>query len=168
MIAGMVRSFMIGNLFLGLVIGGVSIVIFAFLGIPFFYFAGIASGFLSLIPYLGAVLAILPPVFLGVGRLSLGDIGWIVLTAFALHIIAMNFLYPKLLGSRLRLNPLGVTIALLVWGWLWGAVGLALAVPITAGMKIVFDHVPALQPYSTWLGEETPANGANGNRPPSP
>lgn len=166
MISGMVRSFMIGNLFLALLIGGISMVVFALLGIPFFYFAGILSGFLSLIPYLGAFLSILPPLFLGVGKLTPSEVGWVVLTAFTMHIIAMNFLYPKLLGSRLRLNPLAVTIALLVWAWLWGAVGLALAVPITAGMKIVFDHVPSLRPFSTWLGEETPANGANGNHQP--
>jgi predicted PurR-regulated permease PerM len=51
------------------------------------------------------------------------------------------------------LNPLAVTIALLVWGWLWGAMGLVLAVPITAAMKIVFDHIESLKPYGAWMGE---------------
>jgi predicted PurR-regulated permease PerM len=74
-------------------------------------------------------------------------------------------LYPKFLGKRLSLNPLAVTIALLVWAWLWGALGLLLAVPITAGMKIVFDHVQPLKPIGAWLGEEGLQNGAaNGNQ----
>lgn len=107
-------------------------------------------------------MATLPPLFVGAGRLTVPDVGWIVLTAVALHVLAMNVLYPKMLGSRLRLNPLAATIALLVWAWLWGAAGLLLAVPITAGMKIVFDHVESLKPFGAWLGEEV-GNG-NGNR----
>jgi len=46
-----------------------------------------------------------------------------------------------------------VTMGLLVWGALWGAMGLVLAIPITAAMKIVFDHVESLKPYGAWLGE---------------
>lgn len=156
MISGMVRDFLLGNLIIALLIGVISMTVYAFLGIPFFYFAGFLSGILSLVPYFGAVLAILPPLFLGVGKLSLAHIGWIVLTAFALHLVAMNVLYPKLLGGRLRLNPLAVTIALLFWGWLWGAMGLLLAVPITAGMKIIFDNVASLRPFGVWLGVEGP------------
>jgi predicted PurR-regulated permease PerM len=68
-------------------------------------------------------------------------------------------LYPKIIGGRLRLNPLTVTLALLIWGWIWGAAGLILAIPITAGMKIVFDHVEPLKPFGAWLGGEQPPNG---------
>lgn len=161
-IAGMVRSFMVGNVVIALIIGSISTVVFGLLHVPFFYFAGFASGFISLVPYLGAVLSALPPLFLGVGHLTFGEIGWILATVLACHIIAMNVLYPKILGKRLQLNPLAVTIALLVWAWLWGAMGLLLAVPITAGMKIIFDHVESLKPIGAWLGEEGPQNG-NGN-----
>jgi predicted PurR-regulated permease PerM len=164
-IAGMVRSFMVGNVVIALIIGGISTVVFGLLHVPFFYFAGFASGFISLVPYLGAVLSALPPLFLGVGHLSIADAGWILLTVLACHIIAMNVLYPKILGKRLQLNPLAVTIGLLVWAWLWGALGLLLAVPITAGMKIIFDHVESLKPIGAWLGEEGPQNGnGNGNK----
>jgi predicted PurR-regulated permease PerM len=158
-IAGMVRSFMVGNVVIGLIIGGVSTVAFGFLHVPFFYFAGFVSGFLSLVPYLGVVLAALPPLFLGIGNLSLGEAGWVWLTVIASHLIAMNVLYPKILGKRLQLNPLALTIALLFWAWLWGAMGLLLAVPLTAGMKIIFDHVESLKPIGTWLGESV----QNGN-----
>jgi predicted PurR-regulated permease PerM len=161
-ISAMVRSFMVGNLLIGLLMGGLSTVVFGFLGMPFFYFAGFASGFLSLVPYLGVVLALLPPLFVGVGHLSLAEVIWVVLTVFALHLLALNVLYPKLLGGRLCLNPLAVTIALLLWAWLWGAVGLVLAIPITAGMKIIFDHVESLKPFGIWLGE-TKNCGRNGS-----
>jgi predicted PurR-regulated permease PerM len=160
LISGMIRNFMVGNLLIGLMMGAVSTVVFGFLHIQFFYFAGFVSGFLSLVPYLGVIIALLPPLFLGIGHLTLGKVVWIVVTVFALHLLSINVLYPKFLGGRVRLNPLTVTIALLLWAWLWGAAGLILAIPITAGMKIVFDHVEPLKPFGAWLGGEQPPNGS--------
>ena len=116
-------------------------------------FIGFASGFLSLVPYLGVILAIIAPLVVGLGQLESSQLLIIALTVLGLHLLGLNVLYPKFLGSRLQLNPLAVTIALLFWGWLWGAVGLILAIPITAAMKIIFDNVETLRPYGTWLGE---------------
>ena len=153
LISAMIRTFMVGNLLIGLFLGTASTIAFAILGLPFFYFIGFISGFLSLVPYLGVVLAMAPPFFVSVGHISSGDAVVVVMIVLGLHLIALNVLYPKFLGNRLQLNPLAVTMALLVWGWLWGAMGLVLAVPITAAMKIVFDHIDSLKPYGAWMGE---------------
>ncbi len=153
LISSMIRSFMVGNLLIGILIGGCSTVAFYILHVPFFYVAGFLSGFLSLIPYLGVLLAMAPPVFLSVGHLDSQDVLSIIVIVVGLHLIALNVLYPKFLGNRLQLNPLAVTMSLLLWAWLWGGVGLLLAIPITAAMKIVFDHVETLKPYGAWLGE---------------
>jgi predicted PurR-regulated permease PerM len=153
LISAMIRTFMVGNFFIGVVLGLVSTAVFGLIHLPFFYFAGFISGFLSLIPYLGVLLALVPPIFVGLGHLELQDLLIILLTVLGIHLIALNVLYPKFLGNRLQLNPLAVTMALLVWGALWGGIGLVLAIPITAAMKIVFDHVESLRPYGTWLGE---------------
>ena len=153
LISAMVRSFMVGNVLIGLFVGAVSTAIFWTIHLPFFYFAGFASGFLSLIPYMGILLALIPPIFVGLGHSGSQDIAIIVATVVGLHLIALNLLYPRFLGKRLQLNPLAVTIGLLVWGGLWGAMGLVLALPITAAMRIVFAHVESLKPYGAWLGE---------------
>jgi predicted PurR-regulated permease PerM len=50
------------------------------------------------------------------------------------------------------LSALAVTIALLFWGWLWGAIGLILAIPITATIKVICDHVEGWEPVGRWLG----------------
>ena len=153
LISAMIRSFMVGNLLIGLFLGTASTIAFAILHLPFFYFIGFISGFLSLVPYLGVVLAMAPPIFVSLGQINSGDAVVIVMIVLGLHLIALNMLYPKFLGNRLQLNPLAVTIALLLWGWLWGAMGLVLAIPITAAMKIVFDHIDSLKPYGAWMGE---------------
>jgi len=152
-ISAMVRSFMVGNLLIGLFVGAVSTVIFWMIHLPFFYFAGFASGFLSLIPYMGLLLALIPPIFVGLGHADSQDVVVVVVSVLVLHLIALNLLYPRFLGKRLQLNPLAVTMALLVWGALWGAMGLLLAIPITAAIRIIFAHVESLKPYGAWLGE---------------
>jgi len=153
LIGKMLQSFIVGNLLIGLLISGASVALFGLLHVPFFYFVGFLSGFLSLIPYLGVVLAMIPPILVGLGQLETGDLVVVLFCVVGLHLFALNVLYPKLLGSRLRINPLAVTIALLFWGAVWGAIGLVLAIPITGAIKIVFDHVESMKPYADWLGE---------------
>ncbi len=153
LISNMIRSFMVGNLLIGLFMAIVSVAVFGAIGVPFFLVVGVVSGFLSLVPYLGLVLALAPPLMVSLGQLESGDLAAISLMVAALHFFALNVLYPKVLGNRMQLNPLAVTIALLFWGWLWGGMGLILAIPITAAMKIIFDHVEALKPWGDWMGE---------------
>ncbi len=153
LIAAMIRSFIVGNFIIGLFLSASSIVIFGLLHLPYFYFLGVISGFLSLVPYLGVIFAVFPPLVADLGHLSSANSVIIIGTVLGLHLVGMNVLYPKILGKRLSLNPLAVTLSLLVWGWLWGAMGLILAVPIMGAAKIIFDHVERLRPYGAWLGE---------------
>jgi predicted PurR-regulated permease PerM len=152
-ISTMMKSFIAGNFAIGLFMSICSMVVFGLVGLPYFYFLGFISGFLSLMPYLGILLAMLPPLAAGMG--VVGDTGFITIagTVLGLHLLSMNVLYPKVLGSRLQLNPLVVTISLLIWGFIWGAMGLILAVPIMAAVKIICDHMPSLRPIGDWMGE---------------
>jgi predicted PurR-regulated permease PerM len=153
LISSMIRSFIVGNVLVGLFIGAASTVAFGLVHVPYFYFIGFISGFLSLVPYLGVVLAVIPPLVSGIGVLHSTSFIVVLATVLGLHLFALNVLYPKFLGSRLQLNPLAVTVSLLLWGWLWGGMGLILAVPLTAAIKIVFDHIESMRGYGAWLGE---------------
>lgn len=154
-IARVIRSFIAGNLIIGLFIGAASTLAFGLIGLPSFVAVGFISGLVSLVPYLGSVLAMVPPLLVGIGTVGRTEVGIIAAVALGLHVFAFNVLYPKLLGPRLELNPLAVTIALVVWGWLWGALGLVFALPLTAIMKIICDHVDSLKPFGVWLGESS-------------
>ncbi|MBI2833034.1 MAG: AI-2E family transporter [Acidobacteria bacterium] len=153
-ISAMIRSFLVGNVIIGIFLALASTLAFGLIGLPYFYFIGATSAVLSLVPYMGVVLALVPPLVAGLGSIGGEGLAAIFITVIALHLFAFNVLYPKLLGKRLQLNPLTVTIAMLFWGWLWGAMGLILAVPITAAVKIIFDHIDVLRPYAAWLGEQ--------------
>ena len=153
LISSMIRSFIVGNFLIGVFLSLCSMAAFGLVGIPYFYFIGVISGFLSLIPYLGVILALVPPLVVDLGHLTLSAVIVVFFIVIGLHLFAMNVLYPKVLGKRLQLNPLALTISLLFWGWMWGASGLILAVPITGAAKIICDHVDRLRPFGTWLGE---------------
>jgi predicted PurR-regulated permease PerM len=94
-----------------------------------------------------------PPLTAVIGHTHGAEVLVIVLSVLGLHLFAINVLYPKLIGRRLQLNPLVVTVSLLIWGWVWGAMGLILAVPITGALKVIFDHIESLRAYGAWLGE---------------
>src|ERR1039457_1921426 len=99
LIARMIRSFIVGNFIIGVFLSVCSTALFGLMGMPYFYFLGVISGFLSLIPYLGVLLALFPPVVADLGHLTTGVFLLIVAIVLGLHLIAMNVLYPKILGK---------------------------------------------------------------------
>lgn len=153
-VAGMVRAYVIGNFILGLLISTLSCIFFFLIKLPYWPLIGPLSGFLSLVPYVGLPLAMLPALLAGLIVYNQPTIYVMIAVVVAvLHLIAMNLLYPKVVGSRVHLNPLVVTVALMFWGTLWGAIGLLLAIPITAGIKAVCDNVSSLHGYGKLLGD---------------
>src|SRR3984957_5198940 len=154
-VADMVRAYVIGNFILGLMLATISCSFFIAIRLPYWPLVGPLSGFLSLVPYVGLPLAILPPLLAGLIVPYTQPAIYIMITVVValLHLIALNLLYPKVVGSRVHLNPLVVTIALMFWGTLWGAVGLLLAIPITAAIKAVCDNVISLQGFGKLLGD---------------
>lgn len=152
-ISVMVRSYLLANVVVGLGNALICGAVFWYLGIHYFYFIGAISGFATLIPYLGVFFALLPPLAAGLGTLQKTGLLTVALTVVGTHLITMNWVYPKVIGSRLRLNPLAVSLSLLFWSWIWGAPGLILAIPLLGAMKIICDHVDALQGLGCWLGD---------------
>jgi predicted PurR-regulated permease PerM len=153
-IGDMVRGFVVGNFVLGILLAVMSSLAFMAIRLPYPLLAGPVSGFLSLVPYVGLPLALLPPAIVAIaGGSPLASFLIIIFVIAMLHLIAMNLLYPKIVGSRVHLNPLAVTFALMLWGFLWDAAGLLLAIPLTAGIKAVCDNVRGLRPFGKFLGD---------------
>src|SRR6202049_1255389 len=104
-VAGMVRAYVIGNFMLGLILSTLSCLFFAAIRLPYWPLIGPLSGFLSLVPYVGLPLAILPPVLAGLIVYTQPTIYVVMGVVIAvLHLIAMNLLYPKVVGSRVPLD----------------------------------------------------------------
>jgi predicted PurR-regulated permease PerM len=152
-IADMVRAFVVGNFVLGLLLAVLSSTLFWVLRVPYPMLVGPLSGILSLVPYIGLPLAMIPPLFAALPLNAVPVYVLVVMTVAMLHLVALNVLYPKIVGSRVHLNPLVVTFSLMIWGFLWDAPGLLLAIPLTAGIKAVCDNVKALRAFGKFLGD---------------
>jgi predicted PurR-regulated permease PerM len=153
-IADMVRAFVVGNSVLGLLLAAMSSLAFWAIHLPYALLVGPLSGFLSLVPYVGLPLAALPPLFVALTAYN-SISGYLLVVAIValFHLLGLNLLYPKIVGSRVHLNPLVVTFSLMIWGFLWDAPGLLLAIPMTAGFKAVCDNVKGLRPIGKFLGD---------------
>lgn len=153
----MVRGFVMGNLIAGSMMAAVTTAAFYFLGMKDPLTLGIITTFLNLIPFVGAVAATFVAFAAALGQFNtLLPFVLIFLTILIVHLIGANVLTPRTIGSRVSVGPVAVTIGMLFWGWLWGVMGLLLAVPLTGFIKLVADSQPSLAHLSGILEESPP------------
>ena len=153
-IARMMRQFVVGNFLVGLISAVLITPVFALIGLNYALLMGPLAAILSLVPYIGVALGLLPPLMIALMQYdTTAPFIAIGVTVTVVHFVAVNILTPKFVGQRVNLNALSVTIAMMFWSWLWGGFGLVLAVPITAAIKAVCDNVETLKPYGAWMGE---------------
>ena len=146
------RDYLIGMSVVTLVVVALSSIFFMILGLDYPVLAGIASGLLNMVPYLGAVLAWFPGFLLAVIKWkSVSHFAVIAIVLTAIHVIAQNLIAPQLVGRQVRLNAVAITVALLFWGWVWGGMGLILAIPLTAALRVICDHTETWKPVARWL-----------------
>jgi len=96
---------------------------------------------LNFIPNIGSVISVVLPTLITLVQYE--SFGYAFLVAAILIItqnIIGNIIEPKIFGDRLGLNPLVILLSLLLWGYLWGIVGMFLAVPLTAVIKIIISN----------------------------
>jgi len=150
-----VRAFLVARTMLNLMLGMAMAGVYWAFGLPFALLMGLALAILNYIPYLGPILGGFPPVlmlFASEGTLS----DALLLLAVYIGIITVEgyVLTPWLMGRSLDLNGTTVLIACLVWWFLWGDIGLILAMPITAAINLVFQNVPSLHPWAELMSRE--------------
>ncbi len=147
------RSYVAGIALVGLFLVFASWVFFWSIGLDYPFLISLVSGMLNLVPYIGTVAAWIPPFLIGLKQFhTLSSYLLIAGMLTIFHIIAANVLFPALVGRRLKLSAVAVTVALLFWGWMWGAPGLLLAIPITATIKVICENVDGWRPVARWLG----------------
>jgi predicted PurR-regulated permease PerM len=146
------RDYLVGMCLVTLVVIAASSLFFWMLDLEYPILTGMVSGLLNMVPYIGAVMAWLPAFMIALTKWkTLGPFVGIAIGLLSIHIIALNFIAPQLVGRRVRLNAVAITIALLFWGWVWGGMGLLLAIPITAALRVICDHTESWKPIGRWL-----------------
>lgn len=136
-----VQKYIVTKFFISLLLGiVVGIVTWSF-RIEFFVIWATLSIVLNFIPNIGSVIAVLLISVMSLIQYeSFGYTFLIAATLILIQNIIGNILEPKIFGNRLGLNPLVILFSLMLWGYLWGIIGMFLSVPLTAVIKIVISN----------------------------
>lgn len=136
----MLYAYMRGQLVIAALIGLLSGVACAILGLPDAIALGLVAGITALIPYLGPFIGAIPAVLVGLAASPFQAL-LVAIVYFAISNVILNFVYPKVVGDAVRLPPILVIVAFLA-GYSWaGILGMFVAVPLAAMLRILFDHI---------------------------
>jgi len=113
---------------------------------------GVMVALLNFVPYLGALTGI---ICMTIGAaLSFDSLGYALIfpvVYLAFGVLEGSFITPWVMGRSLTLNPVIILLSLTFWGWMWGIVGIILAVPILAAFKIFCAHIKPMEPLAEFL-----------------
>jgi predicted PurR-regulated permease PerM len=127
------------------------------IGAPFAILLGIISAILNLIPYIGGLIAVvLTALITFTNTGSITKMVWAVIVFMIVQLIDNNFLVPKVIASRVKLNALISIVGVLIGGALCGIGGMFLSIPFIAICKVIFDRVEDLKPWGKVLGDDIP------------
>ena len=117
---------------------------------------GVMGMLLRFLPYLGPWIAASMPILLSLGVFDTWSATLLVLALFVvLELLVNNVLEPLLYGSSVGVSSLGIVVAAIFWTWLWGPVGLVLAVPLTVCLVVTGQYVPQLRFLSILFGDRS-------------
>jgi predicted PurR-regulated permease PerM len=128
---------------------------FYFLGVPFFLLWGLVIGTLRFIPYIGVWVGALFPILLSAATAPdwyhpLGVVGLIL----AVELFISNLVEPVLYGRTMGVSEVALLVAAAFWAWLWGPIGLVVAVPMTVCLAVLGKYVPPLEFLAVLLKDE--------------
>ena len=149
-----IQRYMVVQIFTSAIVGLATWLCFWAIGLDNAAVWGIAAGVLNLVPYIGSVLITAGSAMVGFLQFGTLDMALVVAGISLLINSIEGFLLTPWLTSRAsKMNPVAIFVGVLAWGWLWGAWGLLLGVPILMVIKAICDRVDDLKPVGELLGE---------------
>jgi predicted PurR-regulated permease PerM len=122
-------------------------------GLEHALFFGVFASLLAIIPYIGIIIGALPPLLFALLLTdSLLTPFFVVVVFGTVQFLEGNFITPRIVGSKVSINPFVAMVALIIGGELWGISGMILFVPLIGILKVVFDQIPEMKPYGYLLG----------------
>lgn len=149
----MVQSYLVGLMMEAGIVTVLNWVGLMVIGVPYALLLAVIGAVLNLIPYIGMIIATILPMLVALATLEPSAALWVFALYLAVQFIDNNLIVPKVVASRVELNALVSIIVVMAGGALWGIPGMFLAIPITAMLKVIFDRVPALEPFGYVLGD---------------
>jgi len=127
------------------------------LGIEYAILLGIIGALLNVIPYIGGLVAVAMPMMVAfLTKTSPMYVVYVLVGYYFIQLIDNNYIVPKIVASKVKINALVSIIVVLAFGALWGIPGMFLSIPLTAIVKLIFDHIETMKPWGFLLGDTMP------------
>jgi predicted PurR-regulated permease PerM len=139
-VKAMLYSYMRGQLLIAGMIGVLSGIAVAVLGLPYAIALGLVAAVTALVPYLGPFIGAVPAILIGLS-VSPGKALEVTVVYFVISFVILNFVYPKIMGDAVKLPPILVIVAFIAGFSAAGILGMFVAIPIAATIRILFDYV---------------------------
>ncbi|HLG36124.1 MAG TPA: AI-2E family transporter [Bacteroidia bacterium] len=152
-----IQSYLVGLLLEAAIIATLNSLGLLILGIDYAIILGITGALLNVIPYIGGVIAIALPMIIAYVTKESSTYALLVLVVYMMIQFTDNhFIIPRIVASKVKINALIAVIVVLMGGALWGIPGMFLSIPLTAIVKVIFDHIEPLKPWGFLLGNIVP------------
>ena len=127
------------------------------LGIEYALIIGFFGALINIIPYIGGLVAVALPVIVALATKSTPMYALYVMAAYYfIQLIDNNYIVPKIVASKVKINALFSIIVVFAGNALWGVPGMFLSIPVLAIIKLICDHVESLKPWGFLLGDTMP------------
>ncbi|MCB0555350.1 MAG: AI-2E family transporter [Phaeodactylibacter sp.] len=151
----LVQEYLYGMLLVILILGVLNSVGLWIIGIKYAAFWGSLAACLAIIPYIGTTLGgVLPFIYALATTGTLWQPAAVVMLYSTVQTLEGNFITPKIVGNSVSINPMAAILSLFLGGMIWGIAGLILALPAAAVLKVIFEHVTPLKPFSELLSSD--------------
>lgn len=152
-----IRSYLVGLLLEALIIAVLNCTALLIIGIDYAILLGVIGAIANVIPYIGGIVAVALPMIIAVATKSSFSYALVVLASYILiQFVDNHYVLPKIVASKVKINALISIIVVLIGGALWGFAGMFLSIPLTAIIKVIFDHIEPLKPWGYLLGDTMP------------
>jgi predicted PurR-regulated permease PerM len=155
----LIQNYLVGLLLEMVIVATLNASGLLIIGLDYAILIGIIGALLNVIPYIGGLIAIAIPMLLALATKSPINALWVLLVYILVQFIDNNFIVPKIVASKVKINALVSIVVVLIGGALWGVAGMFLSIPLTAIIKVIFDRIEPLKPFGFLLGDNQPQMG---------
>jgi predicted PurR-regulated permease PerM len=153
------QSYLVGLFFEMIIMATLQSSVLLLIGIDYAIILGITGAIVNIIPYIGGIVSILLPMVIAyVTKDTLTYPMLVFMFYVIIQFIDNHYIIPKIVASRVQINALVSVIVVLIGGALWGIPGMFLSIPLTAILKVIFDHIEPLKPWGFLLGNIVPTS----------
>jgi predicted PurR-regulated permease PerM len=153
-----IQRYLVGLVIEAIIVAIMDTTALLILGIDYAILLGVLGALLNVIPYLGGIVAVAMPMMVALAtKSSAWFMVYVMISYYVIQLIDNNFIVPKIVASKVKINALFSLIVVFAGGALWGVPGMFLSIPLLAIVKVIFDHIESLKPWGFLLGDTMPS-----------